>query len=133
MGADRVFVEFDGRCLSYADYNAAANRVARWAQQQDLGKGDVVALVMTNRPEYLLLWAGLAKLGVTTALINTNVAGDALSHVIREANCRAVIIGSECYPSWAELDDAQRPQVPVGIRMAVIDSPQGQRLQRVHR
>ena len=43
-----------------------------------LDQGDRVAIFMSNRPEYLEVWAGLAKLGITTALVNTQLVGDAL-------------------------------------------------------
>ena len=41
-----------------------ANRVA---------KGEVVALLMENRPEYLMAWLGLVKTGAVAALINTHL------------------------------------------------------------
>ncbi|MFZ1833111.1 MAG: AMP-binding protein, partial [Pseudomonadales bacterium] len=63
--ADRVFVEFEGRNTTFAEFNREANRVAHWAIGRGLGKGDVVALMMENRPQYLSIWAGLAKVGVT--------------------------------------------------------------------
>ena len=49
--ADHPLVFFEGRRTSYREYNALANRVAHWAHAQGLGPGDVVALLMQNRPE----------------------------------------------------------------------------------
>ena len=89
--ADRVFVEFEGRTVTYDEFNRAANHVAHWAIGRGLHKGDVVALMMENRPEYLYVWGGLAKAGVTTALINTHLRGDSLAHVIDSADCRALV------------------------------------------
>ena len=40
-----------------------------------VGKGDVVALMMPNRPEYLAVWLGIARAGGVTALLNTNLTG----------------------------------------------------------
>jgi fatty-acyl-CoA synthase len=103
-----VFVRFEGRTLSYAEFNARANRVAHWALEQGLGRGDVVALLMESRPEYLETWAGLAKAGATTALLNTNLSGAALAHALGESRCRALVLGAECAEAWASLG-AQRP------------------------
>ena len=71
---DRPFVLFEDRRVSYREINEEANRVAHWAYELGLRRGDVVALLMENRPEYLTRWMGLGKLGVPTALLNTNVA-----------------------------------------------------------
>ena len=63
----------------------------------DLGyrKGDVVALYMENRPEYVAMWLGLSTLGVITSLINYNLRGDSLIHCIRVANAKAIIFSEE--------------------------------------
>ena len=58
-------------------------------------KGDTVALLMENRPEYVSTWLGLAKIGVITALINHNQKLQALIHAIQIANSKAIIHGPE--------------------------------------
>src|SRR5262245_39025027 len=67
----RSFVRFEDRVVSYGAANAHANRAAHAAWALGLRRGDVAALLMENRPEFVTTWLGLAKLGVTTALINT--------------------------------------------------------------
>ena len=71
---------FEGRTMTYGELDGAANQVARWAQSQGLKRGDVVALLMENRPEFVVHWLGFAKIGVVTALINTNLTGRPLVH-----------------------------------------------------
>ena len=61
---------------------ARMNRYARWARDQRLAKGDVVGLMMPNRPEYLAIWLGLTSVGVVVALINTQLRGPSLAHCI---------------------------------------------------
>ena len=72
-----------------------SNRVANYFLSQGYAKGDSVALFMENRPEYVGLWLGLAKIGVIPALINYNLQQDALLHTINVAECRAIIYGLE--------------------------------------
>jgi len=107
--ADRPFLIFEDRHLCYADHNAAANRVAHWAHDQGLRRGDVVALLMENRPEYLATWMGLAKLGVKTALINTNLTGRTLRHALATAEARHLVLGAECIDRYGTTaDDLER-------------------------
>ena len=51
-------------CLTYRALAERSNRYARWALDQSLGKGDVVCLLMPNRPEYMAIWLGITSVGV---------------------------------------------------------------------
>src|SRR5882672_6527893 len=63
--AKHPFILFEDRRVTYVDYNREANRVAHWAHANGLRRGARVALLMQNRPEFLAIWAGLSKLGIT--------------------------------------------------------------------
>jgi acyl-CoA synthetase (AMP-forming)/AMP-acid ligase II len=67
-------------------------QIATWASHKGLKVGDAVALMMDNRPEYVCVWLGLAKIGVTVALINTSLRGKSLLHCIREAHSRCDMV-----------------------------------------
>ncbi len=49
---------------------------------------------MENCPDYMAVWLGLGRIGVTVALINTNLTGDALAHSISTVAPRYVITGA---------------------------------------
>jgi fatty-acyl-CoA synthase len=93
---------YQDQTYSYADLNAQANRYARWALAQGVKKGDVVVLLMENRPEYLFAWLGVVKFGGVVALINTNLRGPALAHCIAIANAQHAIVGAELADAYAE-------------------------------
>ncbi len=76
------------RCEELAKHSL---RYARWGLEQDLVKGDVVALMMENRAEYVAVWLGLNRIGVVVALLNTNLAGEALKHCITVARPERII------------------------------------------
>jgi fatty-acyl-CoA synthase len=78
--------------FSYRTLSQRAARYAAWARAQALGKGDVVALMMANRPEYVALWLGVTQTGATVALLNTQLSGAALAHCIAAAGARTVIV-----------------------------------------
>ncbi|MDH3685579.1 MAG: long-chain-acyl-CoA synthetase [Myxococcales bacterium] len=103
---------FGDQELSYAELDRASNRVARWAQAQGLRRGDVVALLMENRPEFVVHWLGLAKVGVVSALINTNLTGRPLAHSLSVSGARDLILEAALAENWAgavdQLDEAPR-------------------------
>jgi len=92
----------DGRQVTFAELDAHANRVAHWAIDQGIGKGDVVALLMFNRPEFVSTWMGLAKVGAVSALINTNLTGEPLRHSISVSGAEHLIVDVELLGQWTE-------------------------------
>ena len=78
--------------LPIANGTAAPTATRAGRESQGLAKGDVVCLLMPNRPEYLAIWLGLARAGLITALINTNVSGASLAHSVNIAAAKALIV-----------------------------------------
>ena len=107
-----AFTLYGEREQSYGELNRFANQVAHWARAQGLARGDVVALCVENRPEYVASWAGLAKLGVTAALVNTHLTGRALAHALITSGARHLVIGEECLGSLAAAAaEVERPLI----------------------
>lgn len=97
-----IAILFEDEVITWAAYDAAANRWARWAAGQGVGHGDVVALMIANRPEFLFAWAGLAKLGAVSALINTNLSGGPLAHSLRISGASHLAADAEYAAALAE-------------------------------
>ncbi|KAJ4449471.1 hypothetical protein ANN_00870 [Periplaneta americana] len=72
-----------------------SNKIANVFKDHGFRKGDTVGLLMENRPEYVCIWLGLAKLGVITPLINFNLRLNPLVHSITIGKCQALIFSSE--------------------------------------
>jgi fatty-acyl-CoA synthase len=59
---------------------------------------------MTNRIEYLAAWIGFSKVGIATALINTNLTGQALAHCLNIVNVAQVVADEG---TWKQVEDAR--------------------------
>ena len=81
--------------FSHAELAARANRYARWALAQGIGKGDTIALIMPNRAEYLAIWLGITRIGGVVALININLTGPSLAHCVTVAKPKHIIVAQE--------------------------------------
>lgn len=92
---DKVAVVSETQRWTFRQVNEHANKVANVLQAQGYKKGDVVALLLENRAEYVATWLGLSKIGVITPLINTNLRGPSLLHSITVAHCSALIYGED--------------------------------------
>ncbi|MFO0696340.1 MAG: long-chain-acyl-CoA synthetase [Polyangiales bacterium] len=86
---------FEDERISYGELNARANQVAHALVSIGAKAGDVVAIVMDNRPEYLEFLLGANKVGVCIALINCNLVGQPLIHAITIGGASFVLVGAE--------------------------------------
>jgi fatty-acyl-CoA synthase len=85
----------DCECLTYQALLERSNRYARWALDQQIAKGEVVCLLMTNRPEYFAIWLGITSVGVVVALLNSNLIGPSLAHCINIVSPRHLIAAAD--------------------------------------
>jgi len=87
----------DRESFSYRDLAGRANRYARWALAQGLGRGDTVCLLMPGRPEFLAVWIGITRVGGVVALLNTHLTGLALAHCINVVSPKHIIVAAELF------------------------------------
>jgi fatty-acyl-CoA synthase len=92
--ADAVALLDENATLTYRTLVARADFYSRWALGQDLGKGDVVCLVMPNCVDYIAIWLGITQVCCAVALINTNLVGSGLAHSIRTAGSSHIIVAA---------------------------------------
>ena len=80
FGDRTAFVAPNGRPLSFAQLEQAADEVAAGLRSRRIGEGSLVALVLPSECDYVALYLGAARVGAITAGINplltaTEVAG----------------------------------------------------------
>src|SRR4051812_39557491 len=85
----------DAESLTFRALANRSARYARWAIEQRLTKGDVVCLLMPNRPDYMAIWLGITRVGGVVALLNTNLAGPSLAHCINVAAPKLLIVAAD--------------------------------------
>ncbi|NMZ02500.1 long-chain-acyl-CoA synthetase [Pseudomonas proteolytica] len=100
---------YGDQVLSYHQANQHANRIAHHLQAQGIGKGDVVALFIENRPELLLTVLAVAKVGGICAMLNTAQTQAVLVHSLTLVDPVAIVVGAELVEAY----DAVRGQVAI--------------------
>lgn len=100
---DKPAILFEGRELSWGQFNALANQFAHALKKQGVERGDAVALLMENRIEMLACVVALAKIGAAVGLINTSLSGRALVHCISITESKKCLVGEELLDSIAEV------------------------------
>ncbi|XP_077353038.1 long-chain fatty acid transport protein 6 isoform X3 [Festucalex cinctus] len=93
---DKPFIIYEGSVHTYKDIEKRSNILANvFLQKLNVTKGDCVALLMNNEPDFVCVWFGLAKLGCPVAFLNTNIKSKSLLHCINSCGAKAVIVGAD--------------------------------------
>lgn len=80
---DSIFLIFEDRQYSYADFFKMVVRAGNWLMKYlDVKEGEIVALDGGNTPEYLVLWYALEGIGAVPSFVNNNLTGKSLIHCI---------------------------------------------------
>ena len=96
---------FEGAKLNWSEFNALSNRFAHSFRAQGLVPGDTVSVFMENRIEFLATIIALNKMGITAALINTNLTGRPLSHCVSVTQSKKCIVGEERVEPLSSIKD----------------------------
>jgi fatty-acyl-CoA synthase len=103
----------ENETLSYAELSNLSRRYASWALRHSVGKGDVVALMMPNSPQYMAIWLGIVRVGGVAALVNTNLVGQSLQHSIEIVAPKHVIVDAALLDALVAI----RPSLPDGVHV----------------
>ncbi|XP_059774112.1 long-chain fatty acid transport protein 1 isoform X1 [Balaenoptera ricei] len=92
-----------GACWTFAQLDAYSNAVANLFCQLGYTPGDVVAIFLEGRPEFVGLWLGLAKAGMEAALLNVNLRREPLVFCLGTSGAKALVFGRELAAVVAEV------------------------------
>jgi len=103
--ASMIMIEDDGRTRSFtfSEVDALSNQLAHLLLSKGITRGDTVALFMENRPEFVVAWLGVTKIGAKCAMINTSIVQKGLAHCINISGAKALIFGLELESALAEI------------------------------
>ena len=104
---DRSMIIFEGRELTWSEFNALTNQFAHALVARGVERGDCVSVIMENRIEMLACTFALQKIGAISSLINFALTGAQLAHCVNVSDSRKCLVGEEVFASL----DAVRPQL----------------------
>lgn len=84
-----------GERWSFADARDTAAGTAGALRAAGIGRGDRVALMCGNRPEFLQVFLGAAWIGAVVVPINTAAKGPQLAYLLRNSGARLLVIDHE--------------------------------------
>jgi len=105
------------RKWTYQEFDEWCNRLANHFIAIGIQKGDVVAVLLENKPELLAVSMALAKIGSIAALLNTAQKNKPLIHSIQLANPKLLLIDTNLSESYEAVKHELK--LPHGIVFAI--------------
>ena len=91
----KTAIRFQGRTLTYATFAARIAAAARALKSRlGIGRGDRVAILSTNHPDYLVLLYACARLGAVLVPLNWRLAVPEQLFILTDASARMVLSSS---------------------------------------
>ena len=92
-----------GQRFTYAEINDRANRMAHALAGLGVRKGDRVATLLMNSPEFVEAFFGGAKIGAVIAPLNWRLVADELAFILTDSGAETLVFGSEFRTVVADL------------------------------
>lgn len=92
------FVRFRGEWYSYRQVDALSGQVAAGLRALGVTKGDCVAIMLPNLPEFLALWLGANKLGAVEVPVNTDHIGELLVYLLNHCEAKVLCVAANLLP-----------------------------------
>ncbi|WP_051516137.1 AMP-binding protein [Candidatus Blastococcus massiliensis] len=78
--------------LTYAQLNARINQLARALRARGLTVGDSIALISSNRPEFVETLYAAQRTGLRLTPVNWHLTADEINYILRDCGARAVVV-----------------------------------------
>ena len=93
---------YEGRQITYLELHKRANQTGCWLQSLGIKKGDRVAAILNNCPEFIELYLACSRLGTIFVPISFRLEVPELDHILNNSQPRLLVFGS----GFAEKIDA---------------------------
>ena len=107
---DRPYLSFEGTTFSFAETERTVRSVARGLAAQGIQRGDRVAMLLPNGPEFVWTWYATALLGAPMVPINSTYVGALLEYVLADSGSRGLVV----HRSLVEALGTIAAEVPLG-------------------
>ena len=115
---ERPCLRWGDETITYAELDRRSAATATGLAKLGIRRGDVVALLLYNCPEFLEAMFAVSRIGAVFMPINWRLAGEEVAYIASHAGARCVI--SE--PELAPLAEAARPRLD-GAQFVAVGAP----------
>ena len=112
---DRPALRFAGVTTTWRQLHDRVAALSGALARRGVGPGDRVALLMTNRPEFLETVLAANRLGALAVPVNFRLTVEEVAYVLQDAAVRVVVADATCVATAAAARDRRVPAVPLVV------------------
>lgn len=90
-----IVMAFSGEIVTFAELEARANQSAQLLRREGLKRGDVIAILMDNAPEFLELTFAAQRAGFYYACLSTRLAPAEIAYILADSGAKALFVSPE--------------------------------------
>jgi acyl-CoA synthetase (AMP-forming)/AMP-acid ligase II len=109
----------EGVRRTFSQLNARANQLANAMTAIGVKKGDRVAVLAFNEPQYYDLLFGLGKIGAIMVPVNYRLAPPEIQYILSDSGPKVFVFSPEC----VDTVDSIRNEIPTKKLIAIMDNP----------
>ncbi len=121
LGDDPAIIAPDDYSISWNDLRRRVDAIAGGLAGLGVGKGDTVAIMLNNRPEFIPCDLGAVALGAVPFSIYPTSSPEQIAYAVGDAGARVAIVET----AFLELFEAARKELPQLEHVIVIDGDGG--------
>jgi long-chain acyl-CoA synthetase len=104
----RTAIVYEGRAINFEELNKNVNRLANGLKSFGIERGDRVAIMLPNIPEFIYTFLACQKLGSVAVPFNTMYKGGEIFYILKDCNAKAIITLKSTVPLINEI----KPDLP---------------------
>lgn len=114
LAPERIAVESAQGDLSFCELNEQANQIAHRMLRAGIGAGDAVALLCSNRPEFVAVRFACHRMGIRLTPVNWHLAPEEAAYIISNCDAKALFADARVKQT-AEIAAASSPALLIKI------------------
>jgi acyl-CoA synthetase (AMP-forming)/AMP-acid ligase II len=108
-------------CYTWTQAYERSHQWANWFLEQGIKPHDYIAFYMMNSPDFIFAWLGAWAVGAAPAMINYNLAGNALIHCLKVCDATLLLVDEEQALRQRIEDSRKQIEGELGMKISIQD------------
>jgi len=113
---DKTSVIFYGKKMKHKDIKDMSMRFATGLHDLGIGKGDIVALLLPNCPQFMIAYFGILRLGATATTMSPLYSPREIAHQLKDSGAKTIVCLDLLY------EKVEKVREEVGLKHAIVTS-----------